>query len=44
MSDLTYRRVIDDMITADLELHRGRNIAIIRDSFYWREILPKKGP
>lgn len=44
MSDLTYPRVIDDMITADLELHRGRNIAIIRDSFYWREILPKKGP
>ena len=44
MSDLTYPRVIDDMITADLELHRGRNIAIIRDAFYWREILPKKGP
>lgn len=43
MSDLTYPRVIDDMITADLELHRGRNIAIIRDAFYWREILPQKG-
>lgn len=44
MYDLTYPRVIDDMIAADQELHRGRNIAIIRDSFYWREILPKKGP
>ncbi len=43
MYDLTYPRVIDEMIAADLELHRGRNIAIIRDSFYWREILPKKG-
>lgn len=40
MQDLTYPRVVENMIEADLELHRGRHIPIIQDSFVWREIVP----
>lgn len=42
MHDLAYPRVVENMVDADLELTRGKHVTIIRDSFFWREIIPRK--
>lgn len=41
MHDLTYSRVVENMIDADLELTRGKYVSVIRDSFFRRKIVSK---
>ena len=42
MHDLTYARVVENMIDADLELTRGKYVAIVYESFFRRKIVPEK--
>lgn len=40
VTDLSYARVVGNMIAADAELSGGRRAALIRKSFAWRRIVP----